>query len=272
MFTRFLFFLLIINYPLRGESIYSRLNQYISRLSEKEESKIIGISENGVLIENSRNQDFSNSAIPENYLYFELGELGYIYKIEYNKVYSIDSLKINIYNPRSTKVYFIGDDIDLEIEFQVFYKIEHQKIREISAKKFEIPLNYLTPGILQLYAYCKIEDSKIFKDSVKICVIDFEIYEDGVSKYFNPETDSAKTPYILLPEYYANPNTKLEPFYVKFEIVNKKDELIFGPKFLTVKQQKRQTVYWNGKNNYGDPAPPDKGPFSHEIVVRYKPP
>ncbi|MCK4422261.1 hypothetical protein KAW48_10730, partial [candidate division WOR-3 bacterium] len=104
-----------------------------------------------------------------------------------------------------------------------------------------------------------------------VWVFDFEIRENLVDKYFNPlKPDSGRVAYRLLPSEYADPDVSPSPINLKVEIRDKDDLLVYGPRGLTLEEQRRQVLYWGGRDNGGEVVDMEKYPYKADLILTYR--
>jgi|GEM_PF-1878450 len=99
----------------------------------------------------------------------------------------------------------------------------------------------------------------------------FEILENLVKKYFNPlKPDSARVVYQILPMQYGDPDTIPNPIKMEVEIRDKDSMLVYGPRELSIQEQKDQVLFWDGRDNTGEYTDPDSSPYLATIKLTYR--
>ncbi len=160
--------------------------------------------------------------------------------------------------------------MDVSVQYAVTYLCDTIYVRDTIIEDYSINTSSLSPDKHYLYAVGRLESGEEVKDSIPVWVFDFEIRENLVDKYFNPlKPDSGRVAYRLLPEDYADPDISPSPINLKVEIRDKDDLLVYGPRELTIEEQRNQLLYWDGMGNGGDTLDPERGPFEGELKLRY---
>ncbi|MEO0294342.1 MAG: hypothetical protein ABIN61_09015 [candidate division WOR-3 bacterium] len=163
-----------------------------------------------------------------------------------------------------------SDEIPVRVQYDITYECRGVLSTETRIEDYKLNAFDYSPNKHYLYASgTGLEGEK--RDSIPIWVISFEIDEENVTKYFNPyKPDSARIKYRLEPPDYANPDISPKPIRMKVEIKDKDGNLVYGPRDLTVEEQRNQLLWWKGIDNKGDTVKVEKGPFKVELTLKYK--
>jgi len=185
----------------------------------------------------------------------------------------IVSLIPEILAPDENSVYYKGDPIDVTVQYDVIYECGDGSRQ---SKRIVKDYTYLgsdrhEPDKHYLCVEGFTEGGERVLDTRPIWVIEFKIDEDNVTKYFNPyKPDSARIKYKLEPPNYANPDSFPNPLSMQVEIRDKDSVLVYGPRDLTVDEQRHQLLWWDGTNNDEDTLDMEGNPYNVNITGKYK--
>ncbi len=128
----------------------------------------------------------------------------------------------HILAPEENSLYYKGDDMNVQVQYDITYDCDGVISNETRIQNYVLDTDMYSAGMHDLYATGISATGQEIRDSRPIWVIEFEIDEENVTKYFNPyKPDSARIKYSLEPDDYANPDISPKPISMKVEIKDK---------------------------------------------------